>query len=139
VTVIDAAEWPPRDDPGGHEVPSPFIAERLKTLRTEAGWSQTELAERIGSDGRQVSRYENGRITPSLEALVRIAETFNVSVDYLVVPDAPRRPLHSPENLLGDKLADLATLEPDDQAAMLKVLDALVMKHKLQALTGGAS
>jgi transcriptional regulator with XRE-family HTH domain len=139
VTVIDAAEWPPRDDPGGHEVPSPFIAERLKTLRTEAGWSQTELAERIGSDGRQVSRYENGRITPSLEALVRIAETFNVSVDYLVVPDAPRRPLHSPENLLGDKLADLATLDDDDQAALLKVLDALVTKTKLRALTGGAS
>jgi transcriptional regulator with XRE-family HTH domain len=139
VTVIDAAEWPPRDDPGGHEVPSPFIAERLKTLRTEAGWSQTELAERIGSDGRQVSRYENGRITPSLEALVRIAETFNVSVDYLVIEDAHRRPLHSAQNILGDKLADLATLEPDDQAAMLKVLDALVMKHKLQALTGGAS
>lgn len=139
MTVIDAAEWPPRDDPGGHEVPSPFIAERLKTLRTEAGWSQAELADKIGSDGRQVSRYENGRITPSLEALVRIAETFNISVDYLVVPDAPRRPLHSPENLLGDKLADLATLDDDDQAALLKVLDALVTKTKLRALTGGAS
>ena len=120
-------------------MPSPFIAERLKTLRTEAGWSQAELADKIGSDGRQVSRYENGRITPSLEALVRIAETFNVSVDYLVVPDAGRRPLHSPENLLGDKLADLATLDDDDQAALLKVLDALVTKTKLRALTGGAS
>lgn len=46
----------------------------------------------------------------------------------------PAARLHSAENLLGDKLADLAALEPDDQAAMLKVLDALVMKHnKLQA------
>lgn len=60
----------------------------------------------------------------------------NVSVDYLVVADAHRRPLNSAQNLLGD---DLAALDPDDQAAMLKVLDALVMKHKLQALTGGAS
>jgi transcriptional regulator with XRE-family HTH domain len=120
-------------------MPSPFLAERLKALRTEAGWSQGELADKIVSDGRQVSRYENGRITPSLEALIRIAQTFNVSVDYLVVADAHRRPLHSAENLLGDRLADLATLDPEDQAAMLKVLDALVMKHKLQALTGGAS
>jgi len=73
---------------------------------------------------------------------VHIAETFNVSVDYLVIADAHRRPLHSAQNLLGDKLADLAdlaALDPDDQAAMLKFLDALVMKHKLQALTGGAS
>ncbi len=120
-------------------MPSPFIAERLKTLRAEAGWSQTELADKIGSDGRQVSRYENGRITPSLEALVRIAETFNISVDYLVIADAHRRPLHSAQNILGDKLADLADLDHDDQAAMLKVLDALIMKHKLQTLTGGAS
>ena len=56
------------------------------------------LAEKIDSDGRQVSRYENGRITPSLDALVRIAETFNVSVDYLVVADPHRRPLHSAKN-----------------------------------------
>jgi transcriptional regulator with XRE-family HTH domain len=136
VTVIDAAQWPSRDDTGGHDMPSPFIAERLKTLRAEAGWSQAELAERIGSDGRQVSRYENGRITPSLEALVRIAETFNVTVDYLVINDAPRRPLHSPENLLGDKLADLAALSDDERGTILAVIDAVTMKNKLQALTG---
>jgi hypothetical protein len=89
--------------------------------------------------GLSDERHQDSRITPSLGALVRIAETFNVSVDYLVIEDAHRRPLHSAENIVGDKLADLAALEPDDQAAMLKVLDALVMKHKLQALTGGAS
>jgi hypothetical protein len=47
--------------------------------------------------------------------------------------------LHSAQNLLGDELVDLATHEPDGQAAMLKVLDTLVMKRKLQALTGEAS
>lgn len=117
-------------------MPSPFIGERLRTLRTEAGWSQAELAQRIDSDARQVSRYENGRITPSLEALVRIGQTFNVSLDHLVVPDAPRRPLHAPQNALGDKLADLATLDPGDQDAVLKILDALVTKTKLRAITG---
>lgn len=139
MTVIDAAEWPSRDEHGGHPVPSPFLAERLRELRVEAGWSQAELADKIGSDGRQVSRYENGRITPSLEALVRIAQTFNVSLDYLVVPDAPRRPLHGPDDFIADKLGDIATLDDDDQAALLKVLDALVTKTKLRALTGGAS
>jgi transcriptional regulator with XRE-family HTH domain len=139
MTVIDAAQWPSRDDHGGHDMPSPFLAERLRALRTEAGWSQAELAEKIGSDGRQVSRYENGRITPSLEALVHIAETFNVAVDYLVIDSAGRRPLHAPENALGDQLADFAQLEADDQAALLKVLDALVTKARLKILAGGAS
>jgi transcriptional regulator with XRE-family HTH domain len=120
-------------------MPSSFQPQRLRELRTEAGWSQTELADKIYSDGRQVSRYEGGKVAPSLEAVVRIAEVFNVAVDYLVVPHAARRPLHSPANALGDQLADFATLEPDDQAALLKVLDALVTKTKLRALTAGAS
>jgi transcriptional regulator with XRE-family HTH domain len=139
MTVIDAAQWPPRDDHGGHDMPSSFQPDRLRELRTEAGWSQGELAAKIDSDGRQVSRYEGGKVPPSLEAVIRIAETFNVSVDYLVIEDAPRRALRGPENLFGDQLNDVATLAPDDQAALLKVLDALVTKTKLRALTAGAS
>jgi len=56
----------------------------------------------------------------------------------MVIDTAPRRPLHAPENALSDQLADFATLDPDDQAALLKVLGALVTKTKLRAITGGA-
>ena len=35
------------------------LGERIKTLRTAAGLSQAELADAIGGDGRQISRYEN--------------------------------------------------------------------------------
>lgn len=139
MTVIDAAQWPSRDDHGGHHMPSSFQPQRLRELRTEAGWSQGELADKIDSDGRQVSRYEGGKVAPSLEAVIRIAEIFNVAVDYLVIPNATRRPLHAPQNALGDQLADFVALEPDDQAALLKILDALVTKTKLRALTAGAS
>lgn len=137
MTVIDAAQWPFTYDP--EAITGPARSSPNGSRRCGPRPAGPELAEKIDSDGRQVSRYENGRITPSLEALVRMAETFNVSIDYLVIDDAQRRPLHSAENVLGDKLADLAALDPDDQAAMLKILDALAMKHKLQALTGGAS
>jgi transcriptional regulator with XRE-family HTH domain len=122
-------------------MPSPFLAERLKQLRTQAGWSQAELAEKIESDGRQVSRYENGKITPSLEALVRIAETFNITIDYLVIPDATPRPLHPADHGLTDRLADLTHLTNDDRHILLGVIDALTTKAKLRLLTreSGAS
>ena len=139
MTVIDAAEWVSRDIPGGQPMPSAFHPDRLKALRTEHGWSQAELAERIDSDARQVSRYENGKVAPGLEAVIRISETFNVSVDYLVIEDAARRPLHAPENALADQLADFAQLDPDDQGALLKILDALITKTRLRAITGGIS
>ena len=57
-------------------------------FRKEHGSSQGELAEHVGGDAHQISRYENGRITPSLDAVVRIAEVLNVSIDYLVIDDA---------------------------------------------------
>lgn len=139
MAVIHAAQWPSRDDHGGHDMPSSFQPQRLRELRTQAGWSQADLAAKIDSDARQISRYEGGKVAPSLEAVVRIAETFNVAVEYLVLPDAPRRPLHAPANALADQLAAFATLVPDDQAARLKVLGALVTKTRLRALTTDAS
>ena len=65
MTVISAAQWASRDDHGGHHMPSPFLPDRLRELRAEQGLSQAELADKIGSDARQVSRYENGRVAPS--------------------------------------------------------------------------
>lgn len=138
MTVISAAQWVSRDDHEGHRMPSPFLPERLRELRAQAGLSQAELADKIGSDARQVSRYENGRVASSLEAVVRIAETFNTSVDYLVTPDAIHRPLHAPGNALDARLADLGQLTDDERATILAVIDAITTKAKLRLITGGA-
>jgi transcriptional regulator with XRE-family HTH domain len=128
-----AAEWALRIEEEG---PAPMgLGERIKQLRKEAGWSQAELGVKVGTDSQRISRYENGRITPSLDAIVRIAETFNVSIDHLLVDGVPRRPLHAPEHALGDRLATIAELPEEDRAAFLNVLDALVTKNRLKTLT----
>jgi transcriptional regulator with XRE-family HTH domain len=110
-------------------------AELALLLRKEAGLSQAELADKIGADPGRVSRYEAGRITPSAEALVRIAETLNVSIDHLLVHGIPRRPLHSAQ----DALAAVAELPPDDLASLLNIIDGLVAKNRLKTLAGGLS
>lgn len=83
------------------------IGEQIKDLRKERGWSQADLAAKINGDAGQISRYENGGITPSVEANVKFAELFDVSVDYLLVEDAPRRPFRQTHDELGTRLADL--------------------------------
>ena len=120
-------------------MPSPFHGDRLKTLRTEAGWSQAELATKIGSDARQVSRYENNKVAPGLEAMIRIAEVFNVTVDYLLFDTADRRPLNAPSSTVDARLADLDQLTDDERATITNVIDALVTKAKLRLITGDAS
>ena len=115
------------------------LAERVKQLRTEHHWSQGDLAERIDADPAQISRYENGRITPSADAIIRLAETFNVSCDYLLVDGAPRRPFTSPEDALGHQLHDIAELDPDDLELITRFIDALVTKTRLKNLTNTIS
>ena len=130
---IQPSEWGWCDEQGGHDMP---IGERIKELRKEHGWSQGELAEHVGGDARQISRYENGRITPSLDAVARIAEVLNVSLDYLVIENAPRRPLHITDNGIAERLGVLDELTAEDRAALLNVLDALVAKTRMKALIG---
>jgi len=115
------------------------LADRVKKLRSERGWSQGELGERIGADPAQISRYENGHIAPSADAIIRLAEALEVSCDYLLVDDAPRRPFRSPEDGLGDRLANLAELGDHDRELVLSFIDALVTKTRLKALAGGVS
>jgi transcriptional regulator with XRE-family HTH domain len=113
------------------------LRDRVRQLRTEAGWSQTHLAERIAADPAQISRYETGKITPSADAIVRLAETFGVSCDYLLIDDAPRRPFKSPEDTLGEHLHQLTELTPDDQQLVISFIDALVTKTRLKTLASG--
>jgi transcriptional regulator with XRE-family HTH domain len=116
------------------------LGDRIKQLRTELGLSQAELAQRVGStDARQISRYENGRITPSLDAVARLAQALDVSLDYLVFDDQPRRPLHVDDHGLAERLAALAELNAEDRASLLSVLDALLTRTRVRALVNDAS
>ncbi len=129
-----AAQWGWTHD---QEIPAMALGERIRALRKEAHWSQAELGQRIGSDGGRVSRYEAGRITPSAGALVRLAETFNVSIDHLLIDDVPRRPLRAPENALGDRLAAITELDDDALNTLNGVIDGLLARTRLTTLTGG--
>ena len=57
---------------------------RLKDLRLEVGLTQTELAKRIGATQRQVSFWESGQIEPKIFWLIKLADFFDVQIDYLV-------------------------------------------------------
>ena len=56
---------------------------RLKELRLAHGETQKDLANAIEVGRTTVSEYESGKIVPKQEGLLRIANHFNVSVDYL--------------------------------------------------------
>ena len=59
----------------------------LKNLRKDAGYTQAELAKKLGFSNGLIGMYESGQRRPSFEALEAIADFFNISIDYLVGKD----------------------------------------------------
>ena len=64
-----------------------MLNERIRELRLAAGFSQVELAEKLGVSKQSVSNWENDNIQPSIEMLVKISRIFNVSTDFILGED----------------------------------------------------
>lgn len=61
-----------------------MISARLKKLREEAGLSQKDLAKRLDVASSTIAMYESNKRTPDANMLEKIADFFEVSVDYLL-------------------------------------------------------
>lgn len=57
---------------------------RLKELRISKGISQLKLAMDLSMNQNSISRYENGQREADYATLIRIADYFDVSIDYLL-------------------------------------------------------
>lgn len=58
--------------------------ERIKELRKSLGINQVEFGRKLHVTKQCVSNWENGNIQPSIDMLIKIAETFSVNTDYLL-------------------------------------------------------
>ena len=61
-----------------------IFCENLEKLRKENGFTQQHMANLLGIKQPSYARYEDGTTEPNLQRLVIIADTFDVSVDYLL-------------------------------------------------------
>ena len=88
-----------------------MLGQRICELRTALGWSQVQLANRLGAAKQTVSNWENDNIQPSIEMLVRLAKIFGVTTDYLLgLEEIPRLDV---EGVPSDVVAHLALLVED--------------------------
>ena len=60
------------------------LGDKLKQLRIDKGFSQAELARRVGITKSMISSYENSMRLPSYDVLLKTARCFHVSTDYLL-------------------------------------------------------
>ena len=59
-------------------------ANRIRSLREDRDLRQVDVAEQTGIDQRSLSNYETGKTNPDSYAIIRLAEFFGVTCDYLL-------------------------------------------------------
>jgi transcriptional regulator with XRE-family HTH domain len=108
------------------------LGDRIKQLRKEKKWGQKELAHKIGSDARQISRYEKGHVTPSIEAAMKIATALEVTTDYLFTGTAPRNIPKTEDSELLKRIQNITDLTEADRSSLFHIIDALLAKNKVK-------
>lgn len=111
------------------------IKDKIKQLRQEKNWSQAQLGMKMGIHQKQVSAYERGRNIPSTEVLMKIADIFDVSLDYMA-SEAQGKPakVNIKDKELLRRLEDIDKLSDKDKGTILEVLDTFIMKNRFQSL-----
>ena len=61
-----------------------IMADKIIILRKKNGWSQEELAEKMGVSRQSVSKWEGAQSVPDLKKILQLAELFGVTTDYLL-------------------------------------------------------
>lgn len=64
-----------------------MLSKKITELRLSFGWTQVQLAQKLGITKQTVSNWENDNIQPSIEMLVKISRIFNVSTDFILGED----------------------------------------------------
>lgn len=104
---------------------------RIKQLRKHHKWTQKELAAKIDVRFPQLNKYESGLHAPPVEKLVKIAEVFDTTVDFLLTGNrSEQRPLHNLRLL--ERFQALEEFNAEDQEAVIKLIDAMIVKNKVE-------
>lgn len=109
--------------------------DRLKKLRIEKNLSQKQLAETIDIHVMNISKYERGENKPSSEILSKIANTLNVTTDFLMsgaIGDQASSSIADKELLA--QFHRLEKLSPERKHIIKEVIDAYLFKSTVQSL-----
>jgi transcriptional regulator with XRE-family HTH domain len=118
---------PPLDT--GKETPG----QRITRIRKERGFTQIELAERIGIIQTLVCDYEKDRLRLSAEMAVRFAMALEISVDQLLRPSSSATVARQPSRKLLRRMEKIEKLPATQQSLLLKTIDMFIENAALKS------
>jgi transcriptional regulator with XRE-family HTH domain len=111
------------------------IGLRLRKIREEKRMSQTEIAQSMKMLPNQYNKVENGKVSPSLETLTKIAEALDVSLD-VIVYGYSRNNVKPEDASLSEKIEKLNTLPAEEKYIANELLNLVFARQSLKNIIG---
>ena len=105
-----------------------LMGDKIQRPRKDRGWSRKHLADMIGVSGPIIGRYERGEMIPSVEVAKKMADSFKVTLDYLV--DDPDTIAGIKDKAMLQRLTDIEKLDQEDKQTIVHVIDSLLRDTK---------
>lgn len=102
------------------------IGSKITELRKLKGWSQVELAEAVNASRDIIGKYERNDNLPSIEMALKLAQVFDVSVDFLL--GQGKNASFDKETL--KRLEDIENLDPDTKETLYTIIDTFLRDAK---------
>ena len=118
------------NSPMWNEAERKAFGERLKALRKRKHWTQKELAAKISLQLSQLNKYEAGMHVPPADKLVDLAGLLDTTTDYLLTGSTSEAAPLQNRKLL-ERLRVLESFTPEDQDTVIKLIDAMIVKHQV--------
>lgn len=114
------------------EILAEKLGTNIRSLRSKKGWSQSELADKIGVHLTHINRIENGKYLPSLDTVVLLAEALESSLDILVNGSTESsKDIRIEDQSFAEKIRLLNSLDEEEKKAVTLFLDSLLSKKKM--------
>lgn len=108
------------------------IGDKIAQLRKSKNWSQTDLAKAIEASREAIGKYERNEVVPSVEVAKKIADIFEVTLDYLV--NDITKPSFDKQTV--QRLMDIETLKDADKGHLFALIDAYLRDAKTRLAYG---
>lgn len=110
------------------------FGQRLAIVRKKRNMTQKDVGKLVGMVPDLVSRYERDAILPSIETAAKFVKALDISLDYLVLGHEP--PEATTAAGINQKLQLVETLPETDRSHVFAVIDAFLIKQRINALMG---
>lgn len=102
------------------------IGQRIIALRKENNWSQSDLAKKIGVSRVIIGKYERNDAHPSIDIAKKIADAFDVTLDYLV---GEGQNATFDKNILA-RIEAIVKMDSNTKNNLFSIIDAVIRDYK---------